>query len=258
MPPGQGQVLACAGDRTVGRQRYCLFVMAAIVRTKCFVTFRQMYGATAMAYLRSSVVCAAAVLIFTGCTSDAEEPVDPGRVVQLGAPGETGRELSPEEIAELDEAAEVTEADISFVQGMIPHHEQALAMTALVPDRTTNEDVQKLAERIEVSQVDEIALLERWLRDRRVFDSDHPNNELMPGMLTEIQFGELEAASDDQFDRLFLEYMIQHHNGAITMVAGLLDEGNAQDPELFQLARHIDGDQQIEITRMTRMLAEMS
>jgi uncharacterized protein (DUF305 family) len=80
----------------------------------------------------------------------------------------------------------------------------------------------------------------------------------MPGMLTEIQFGELETASGAEFDRLFLEYMIHHHQGAITMVEGLLDEGYAQDPELFQLARHIDGDQRIEINRMSRMLAEMS
>ena len=212
-----------------------------------------------MAVPRSSAAYAVAVLILAGCTSDAEEPVDPGRVVQLGSPGETGRKLTPEEIAELEESVEVTEDDIAFVQGMIPHHEQALAMTALVPDRTTNDDVHKLAERIEVSQHDEIAQLERWLRDRRVLDSEHEqHDELMPGMLTEIQFAELEAASGEEFDRLFLEYMIHHHQGAIAMVAGLLDEGNAQDPELFQIARHIDGDQQVEITRMTRMLTEGS
>lgn len=213
-----------------------------------------------MAHLRRSAAYVAAVLILAGCTSGADEPpVDPGRVVQLGAPGETGRELTSDEIAELERSTEVTDADIAFVHGMIPHHQQALAMTALVPDRTTNEDLHKLAERIDVSQHDEIAQLESWLRDRRVLDSDHGNHdELMPGMLTEIQFGALEAASGKEFDRLFLEYMIQHHEGAITMVADLLDEGNAQDPALFQIARHVDGDQQIEITRMTRLLAEMS
>jgi uncharacterized protein (DUF305 family) len=212
----------------------------------------------AMAYLRNSVACAAAVLVLASCTSDADEPTAPGRVVQLGAPGETGRELTPEEIADLEQSAELTETDIAFVQDMIPHHQQALDMTALVAGRTTNEDVHNLAERIEVSQHDEIAQLERWLQQRRVLDSDHGHSELMPGMLTEIQFGELETASGAEFDRLFLEYMIHHHQGAITMVEGLLDEGYAQDSELFQLARHIDGDQRIEINQMSRMLAEMS
>ena len=211
-----------------------------------------------MAYLRDSVACAAAVLALASCTSDAEEPTDPGRVVQLGAPGETGRELTPEEIADLEQSAEITEADIAFVRDMIPHHQQALEITALVPDRTTNEDVHKLAERIEVSQHDEIALLERWLQERHVLDSDHGHSGLMPGMLTEIQFGELDQASGSEFDRLFLEYMIQHHEGAITMVEGLLDEGYAQEPELFQMARHIDGDQRIEINRMSRMLADLA
>jgi uncharacterized protein (DUF305 family) len=207
--------------------------------------------------LRCFAVIATAALVAGGCTSEPEQPTDPGRVVQLGAPGETGRELTPEEIAELAESVDVTDADIAFVQGMIPHHEQALAMTDLVTDRTTNEDVSKLAERIEVSQHDEIAQMEQWLRDRRVVDSGHEDHELMPGMLTEIQFGELEAASGEEFDRLFLEYMIHHHQGAITMVEELLDAGNAQDPQLFQIARHIDGDQRIEIGRMARMLAAL-
>jgi uncharacterized protein (DUF305 family) len=212
-----------------------------------------------MAYLRSSAAYVLAVLVLAGCTSSADEPpADPGRVIQLGAPGETGRELTPEEIAELEQPPEITEADIAFVQGMIPHHEQALAMTELVPDRTTNEDLHRFAERIEISQLDEIAQMEQWLRDRQVLESDHSDHALMPGMLTEIQFGELEAASGDEFDRLFLEYMIQHHNGALAMVADLLDEGNAQDPELYQIVSHIDGDQQIEIGRMTRMLSEAS
>jgi uncharacterized protein (DUF305 family) len=208
-----------------------------------------------MANARRSVVCAISVLILAGCTAEAEEPTDPGRVVQLGAPGETGRELTPEEFAEIGQSREVTEEDIAFVQGMQAHHEQALEMTALVPDRTMNEDVRRLAERIDISQHDEIAQFERWLHDQKVLDSGHDHDELMPGMLTGIQFDELEAASGEQFDRLFLEYMIYHHEGALTMVKQLLDEGHAQDPELFQIARHIDGDQRIEIGRMARMLA---
>jgi uncharacterized protein (DUF305 family) len=217
-----------------------------------------MYGAGAMANLRRSVSCAAVVLILAGCTSGADEPVDSGRVVQLGAPGETGRELAPEEIAELEQPPEIAKADTAFVQGMIRHHEQALAMTELVSDRTTNEDLHRFAERIEISQLDEIAQMEQWLHDRRVLESDHDDHALMPGMLTEIQFGELDAASGDEFDRLFLEYMIQHHEGALTMVKSLLEGGYAQDPALYQIVSHVDGDQRIEINRMTRMLSEAS
>jgi uncharacterized protein (DUF305 family) len=217
-----------------------------------------MYGAGAMANLRRSVSCAAVALILAGCTSGADEPVDSGRVVQLGAPGETGRELAPEEIAELEQHPEIAKADTAFVQGMIRHHEQALAMTELVSDRTTNEDLHRFAERIEISQLDEIAQMEQWLHDRRVLESDHDDHALMPGMLTEIQFGELDAASGDEFDRLFLEYMIQHHEGALTMVKSLLEGGYAQDPALYQIVSHVDGDQRIEINRMTRMLSEAS
>src|SRR5690606_3853748 len=152
-----------------------------------------------MVHRRWLIAVAAAAVIVSGCTSEAEEPTDPGRVVQLGSPGETGRELSPEEIEELADSVEISEADTAFVHGMIPHHEQALEMTALVADRTTNEDIHKLAERIEISQNDEIAQMERWLRDRRVLESDdHGHGELMPGMLTEIQFSELEEASGDE------------------------------------------------------------
>lgn len=211
-----------------------------------------------MANLRRSVSCAAVALILAGCTSGADEPVDAERVVQLGAPGETGRELTPEEIAELEQPPEIADADTAFVQGMIRHHEQALAMTELVSDRTTNEDLHRFAERIEISQLDEIAQMEQWLHDRRVLESDHDDHALMPGMLTEIQFGELEAASGDEFDRLFLEYMIQHHEGALTMVKSLLEGGYAQDPALYQIVSHVDGDQRIEINRMTRMLSEAS
>ena len=100
------------------------------------------------------------------CTSDDDPPADEAApVVQLGAPGEAGKTLSPDEAEAIDEPT-WTDADVEFVQMMIPHHQQALEMTALVEDRAADPDLAQLAERIEVSQQDEIALLEKWLSQR--------------------------------------------------------------------------------------------
>ena len=151
---------------------------------------------------------------------------------------------------------------------MIPHHAQALEMTGLVASRSDWADLSQLSLRIEVSQRDEIAQLERWLRDRgeEVPDSDAHGHAatagdqvLMPGVLNEEEFAELEAASGAEFDRLFLQYMIRHHQGALQMVAELFSSSDGgQVPEIFQLAQHIDSDQRIEISRMTGMLAQLA
>lgn len=202
---------------------------------------------------------AATAAILSGCTPGSEpEASDPGRTVQLGAPGEDGRELSPEEIAELGQPVH-TESDVAFVQGMIMHHEQALAMTALVEERTARDDVPRLAQRIEVSQVDEIAQLTAWLeaRGEQASPGPHHHGHEMPGLLTEAQLEGLAASTGAEFDRLFLEYMVFHHEGAIQMVDALLSGDGGQESELFQLASHIDGDQRVEISRMTRLLAEL-
>lgn len=203
------------------------------------------------------------VVALAGCTSGAEEAADaptPGRVVQLGPPGESGRELSEEEIAKLGQP-EHTYADVWFVQAMIPHHEQALVMTSLVADRTAREDLPRMAERIEISQQDEIAQLTHWLEARGEAvplpgQRDHVHAS-MPGMLTDDELAELAAAEGPEFDRLFLEYMIRHHEGAVLMVEELLSGEGGQEPEVFQLARHIDADQRVEIARMRRLLAEL-
>jgi uncharacterized protein (DUF305 family) len=134
---------------------------------------------------------AATAALLSACTSDAE-PVttDPGRTVQLGAPGEDGRELTSGEIAELGQP-EYTDSDVAFVQGMIAHHEQALLMTSLVEERTARDDLPKLAERLDVSQHDEIAQLTAWLEARgeqvplSVTQRHHDHDrDPMPGMLT--------------------------------------------------------------------------
>ena len=153
------------------------------------------------------------------------------------------------------------------MQHMIAHHAQALAMTALVPARSKRDDVRLLAQRIEASQQSEIAQMRQWLRTRGLdtvalagmHQHQHAggadDHGMMPGMLTEQELERLAAASGAEFDRLFLEYMIRHHEGAVTMVATLFfTNGAGQEPEIFRLASDVDADQRAEIARMRAML----
>ena len=198
----------------------------------------------------------------TACTtsgSEAPEPTSP--IVQLGAPGEPNRTISPDEAAELG-TPEHTEADVAFMQMMILHHDQALTMTGWVEDRTTDRDVRLLAERMQVSQEDEMDFMAGWLQERgtplRDEHAGHGGGHDMPGMLTDEQLDRLEAAEGEEFERLFLESMIQHHQGALEMVADLWAADGGLEPNIGQFARHVEGDQGIEIARMQEMLAERS
>jgi len=149
------------------------------------------------------------------------------------------------------------------MQGMIGHHAQALEMTALLPSRTAREDMRLLASRIELSQADEIAAMRRWLEahGETVPDlrSHHAHGSaLMPGMLTPDEMGRLEAATGAEFDRLFLEFMIKHHDGALLMVSELFSTAGAgEEPDIFAFASDVDADQRIEIDRMSAMLLEI-
>ena len=160
-----------------------------------------------------------------------------------------------------------TQADVHFVTGMIGHHAQALVMAALVPTHGASSSIQTLAARITNAQQDEIALMQRWLRNRgqlvptieitgitlTVHGAEHAMH--MPGMLTQEQLEELDRARGPEFDRLFLTYMIQHHAGAVTMVDDLFrTDGAAQDEAVFKLASDIQVDQRTEIARMKQML----
>jgi uncharacterized protein (DUF305 family) len=156
------------------------------------------------------------------------------------------------------------EADVRFITGMIRHHAQALEMVALVPDRATRADVRMMSERIAVSQADEIAQMERWLRARGLpvpaADSGHAHHggahAHMPGMLTAEEMGRLAAASGAEFDRLFLELMIRHHEGALAMVRELFGTpGGGQESSVYHIASEVDADQRMEIDRMRAMLA---
>ena len=147
-----------------------------------------------------------------------------------------------------------TAADVRFMQHMIAHHAQALEMTRLVPERTTRQDIRMIAERIEVSQRDEIAAMERWLRARGQEVPGHAHGDAhagMPGMATDAEMAQLAAARGDAFDRLFLRYMIRHHEGALVMVRELFaSPGAGQEGEIFGLASEVEADQRSEIARM--------
>lgn len=165
-----------------------------------------------------------------------------------------------------------TEADVRFMTHMIGHHAQALVISQLAPTHDASASVQTLAARIINAQKDEIATMQRWLRQRNqpVPEIHIDGTELMvhsaeghtmshgmdmPGMLTQAQIDSLDAARGTDFDRLFLRYMIEHHRGAVTMVDTLFStDGAAQDEAAFKLASDINVDQQTEIARMERML----
>lgn len=158
-----------------------------------------------------------------------------------------------------------TPADVEFMVGMIAHHRQALEMTALVPTRSRSNAIRLLAERIEVSQTDEIAQMSGWLERRGAsvpaaegHAHGHTPGEVMPGMLSQEEMARLAAATGAAFDRLFLELMIQHHEGALVMVQELMaTPGAGQESQIFQLAHEVDADQAIEIRRMRQILATL-
>jgi uncharacterized protein (DUF305 family) len=162
-----------------------------------------------------------------------------------------------------------TPADVHFVAGMIGHHAQAIQMAGWAPSHGASPSVRVLCERIVVAQNDEIVFAQRWLREHGEYvppadprghimqGMDHPM--LMPGMLTPEQMAQLDAARGPEFDRLFLTFMIQHHQGAITMVQQLLAvPGAAQDGPIFRFASDVNVDQTTEINRMTLMLNDLT
>jgi uncharacterized protein (DUF305 family) len=183
-------------------------------------------------------------------------------IIQPGAPGEGSRLITPEKASALA-GMQHTEADVRFVRGMIAHHAQALDMVDLLETRSEREVMRQLGRRIELSQEDEIRMMQEWLRARSLevpaADSHHAHGAHEPGMLTAEQMTQLSQATGIEFDRLFLELMIQHHRGALTMVENLLaQQGAAQDPQLFAFTADITDDQSSEIDRMDVMLREIS
>jgi len=174
-----------------------------------------------------------------------------------------------------------TQADIDFMSGMIHHHAQAIVISRWAPSHGASPSVQRLTARIINAQTDEINLMQTWLKDRNqtppMVDSagnvsmgghaghSMPGHDMssmamptMPGMLTDAQLKELDAARGTEFDRLFLTYMIQHHRGAVTMVKTLFEApGAGQDETVFKFANDVEVDQSTEIKRMATMMLEM-
>lgn len=186
-----------------------------------------------------------------------------------GAPNHAPR--TPAEQAAADGGVEpFTPADVHFMTGMIGHHAQAVLMAGWAPTHASSPAVKSLCERIVVAQRDEIVFMKTWLSDRHepVPSSDAsmmmmPGMEMdrsmmMPGMLTGEQLRQLDAARGKAWDRLFLEDMIKHHEGAIQMVNQLFESyGAAQDDKIYKFATDVNADQTVEIARMTQMLDAM-
>jgi uncharacterized protein (DUF305 family) len=211
-----------------------------------------------------------AVLFSLPVCAQQAEPATPV-VVQPGAPGQATRILPSSTRATLPPRSA---ADVRFMQGMIMHHAQAVEMTALIESHTTTKDLRLLGARISHSQSDEIKFMQRWLEARAEptrqpispvmqdmpgmdMSSHAMHTMLMPGMLTAKQMEALKKAKGEEFDRLFLTGMIQHHNGALIMVKDLFDTAGAgQDAEVFNFVTDVDSGQRAEIRIMQSMLGE--
>jgi len=234
-----------------------------------------------MTALRLASIALGAALVLGACAGTARTPRD---AFVMGQEGATAR-------ARADSLRyPYTKADIDFMSGMIHHHAQAILISRWAPTHEASAAVQRLTARIINAQSDEINLMQSWLRDRNQdpmtvdsngtvrmakaapaaatgehagHDMSHAGHDMggmaaMPGMLTDTQLKELDAARGREFDRLFLIYMMQHHRGAVSMVRDLFGStGAGQDETIFKFAADVEVDQSTEIKRMLTMLLEM-
>lgn len=186
-------------------------------------------------------------------------------IVRPGAPGQPTQRLPDDTRAKLTPHSK---KDAEFMQGMIMHHAQAVEMTALIEERTTNKEIRLLGAKISHSQADEMNFMKRWLTVRGE-STDMPGGHdmhgghsgsyhaAMPGMLSPEQMKALRDAKGEQFDHLFLKGMIQHHEGALVMVKDLFETAGAgQDAEIFNFASDVDTGQRAEIEIMKTLLGE--
>jgi uncharacterized protein (DUF305 family) len=200
-------------------------------------------------------------VVFVSCKTADGGSSTGTRIMQPGAPGQDTQTISTATATDLSKVQH-TPADVKFMQGMIGHHAQAVEMVALINERTKNADLRLLGLRIRVSQDDEMDMMRKWLEARgEKIPGPHSHHEpggFMPGMLTAEEMSQLAAAKGVEFDRLFLQGMIKHHAGAITMVDELFKTpGAGQDGDIFAFASDVDSDQRMEIDRMSMMLREL-
>ncbi|HTM26628.1 MAG TPA: DUF305 domain-containing protein [Vicinamibacterales bacterium] len=217
------------------------------------------------------ILLAALLLVGASACRTAQETAGTPPIVQPGAPGQASQVVAPEKARDQSNV-QATPADVKFMQGMIHHHAQALDMVALLMTRTGSDDMKKLADRIRISQADEIGMMQRWLRGRgqgvpdphalhmpgMIMPGMDHEGPMMPGMLTPEEMAHLATLKGPDFDRAFLEGMIKHHGGALTMVQELFaTRGAGQESMIFAFASDVDADQRMEIDRMSAMLAKL-
>jgi uncharacterized protein (DUF305 family) len=214
-------------------------------------------GAPRMAAMMLAVVSSVAGITAASCRSGRSTAAP--AIVQPGAPGRSSRIVTAATAADLSHI-QYTAADVQFIRGMIGHHGQAVEMTGLLATHTASEEMRRLGQRIELSQQDEIKMMQRWLEVRgQEGPGPHAMHMMMPGMLAPEEMDRLASARGGEFDRLFLEGMIKHHAGALTMVEELFShDGAAQEPDIFAFASEVDADQRMEIDRMAAMLQELN
>ena len=184
-------------------------------------------------------------------------------IIQPGAPGEASKTLDPQAASNIADTSYI-KADVKFLQGMIIHHQQAILMSSMADKRTNNETIVDLAKKIDVSQEDEINFMESWLYDRGENKKDIPHHNMhmdmsMAGMATPKQLEDLKNTKATDFDRLFLQLMIAHHDGALKMVEELREfSGSAYDPILSEFVSDLVNDQGVEIERMNTIAVNLS
>ncbi|MFI6293025.1 DUF305 domain-containing protein [Nonomuraea sp. NPDC050790] len=205
------------------------------------------------------IVVMGAVVALAGCSSEKDTPPradSTAPVIAPGRPGEEARTLSPSEAVTAVPSPTANAGDIKFMQDMIIHHRQALDMSVLAPNRAEAPKVKSLASRIKDAQGPEIQYMTTWLQEQsQKVPEHHAQHQAMPGMATPEQMESLKAATGKAFDKLFLDLMIQHHLGALTMTKQVLKDGSHIRVE--ELANDVGVTQAAEIRRMQRIQAEL-
>ncbi|WP_407563532.1 DUF305 domain-containing protein [Streptomyces sp. 184] len=211
----------------------------------------------------ASVVPLTAALLLAGCTgSDTSDGAEGGGEASVIAPGKPGEEAATIPADEVDEARgedRPNSADVSYMRDMVEHHGQAIVMTGLAEKHAGSKDVRRIAERIAAGQQPEITVMEAWLEENPGDGGDgdghagghEGDHGAMPGMASEADLDRLRAARGAEFDELFLELMIAHHQGAVTMAEEVLGKGNNEYVE--QLATGVIAQQVSEIGRMEKL-----
>jgi uncharacterized protein (DUF305 family) len=186
---------------------------------------------------------------------------EPPAIVQPGAPGQASTVVS--KVPGFHDN-NYTDADVKFMQGMIHHHHQALLMVRMIATHTKTPELIAMGQKIQLSQSGEIESMKDWLASRKQevpmimpdgsAHTGHGDMAPMPGMLTPAQMKALDAARGAKFDELFLTGMIQHHKGALKMVADLREAGGGKEPNIGDFLNEVDNDQRMEIVRMYGLL----